>query len=99
MTNAFTASKSALASATLLVHPRQAATTSLTVNASSTAVDASLEQFIDGHWQPLAFFSINLKPAETRYSAFDRELLAMCLTVRHFRYFIEGRVCHIYTDH
>ena len=99
MTSAFTASKSALASATLLVHPRQAATISITVDASSTAVGASLKQFIDGHWQPFAFFSRNLKPAETRYSAFDRELLAMYLAVRHFRYFIEGRVCHIYTDH
>ena len=91
MNDAFTAAKNALASSTLLVHPRHAATTSITVNATSTAIGASLEQYIDGHWQPLAFCSKHLKPAETRYSAFDRELLAIYL--RHFRHFIEG---HIY---
>ena len=31
--------------------------------------------------------------------AFDRELLAAYLAVRHFQYFVEGRVFHINTDH
>ena len=56
MDDAFTAAKNALASTTLLVHPRHGATTSITVDASSTATGASLEQYIDGRWQPLAFF-------------------------------------------
>ena len=99
MNDAFEASKSALATASLLVHPKHTAMTSITVDASSTAVGGALEQYINGQWQPLAFFSRNLKPAETRYSAFDRELLAMYLAVRHFRYFLEGRLFHIYTDH
>ena len=29
----------------------------------------------------------------------DRELLAIYLSIRHFRYFLEGRNFHIYTDH
>ena len=40
-----------------------------------------------------------MSPAELKYSAFDRELLAAYLAVRHFQYFVEGRVFHINTDH
>ena len=42
-------------------------------------------------WQFLAFFSKRLKPAETRYSAFGRELLAIYLGIKHFRHIVEGR--------
>lgn len=34
-----------------------------------------------------------------RYSTYDRELTAIYLAVKHFRYMLEGRLCHIYTDH
>jgi hypothetical protein len=34
-----------------------------------------------------------------KYSAFDRELLACYLCIRHFRYMVEGRKFTIYTDH
>ena len=37
--------------------------------------------------------------AERKYSAFDRELLAMYLSVKHFKHFLEGRKFVIYTDH
>ena len=30
---------------------------------------------------------------------FDRELLAVYLSIKHFRYFLEGRTFHILTDH
>ena len=61
MNNAICAAKEALAAAVLLVHPIHAASTSITVDASSTATGASLELYIDGHWQPLAFFSNQLR--------------------------------------
>ena len=54
---------------------------------------------VDDAWKPLAFFSKKLKPAETRYSAFDRELLAVYLAIKHFRHFLEGRNFHVFTDH
>ena len=46
-------------------------------------------------------FSKKLKPAETRYmySTFDHELLAVYLSIKHFRYFLEGRAFHVITDH
>lgn len=99
MGKAFRAAKEALAQATLLVHPESSAETCLTVDASDRAVGASLEQRLGGTWKPLAFFSSTLRPAETRYSTFDRELLAMYLAVKHFRHFLEGRPFSIYTDH
>ena len=88
---AFRQSKEALAKATMLVHPGHEAPTSLTVDASDVTVGAILKQLIDGVCKPLAFFSRQLRPPERKYSAFDRELLALYLAVRHFRYFLEAR--------
>ena len=97
--SAFDATKHALASATLLNHPSATATTCITVDASDLAIGGVLEQFLDGNWKPLAFFSRKLDKAQKSYSTFDRELLAMYSAVKHFSYFIEGRRFHIYTDH
>ena len=96
---AFTAVKTALAEATLLTHPKPGALTSIMTDASDVAVGAVLQQHVQGHWHPLAYFSRSLKPAETRYSTFDQELLAVYLSLKHFRYFVEGREFHILTDH
>lgn len=60
MTKAFHAMKKALANATLLTHPRHDAPTSLTADASDLAVEAVFQQFVDGVWVPLAFFSQKL---------------------------------------
>ena len=60
---------------------------------------ASLDQLVDGEWKPLAFFSRKLSRAELKYSTFDRELLAIYLSIKHFRYFLEGRQFAVYTDH
>lgn len=68
-------------------------------DASEVAVGAVLQQYIQGQWCPISFFSKALKPAETRYSIFDRELLAIYLAVKHFRYFLERRDFHVVTDH
>ena len=63
----------------------------MTVDASDLAIGGILEQFTDGLWRPLAFFSCKLQPAQTSYSAFDRELLASYASIWHFWYFLEGR--------
>lgn len=96
---AFKASKDALANATMLAHPVPGAYTSLTVDASDTALGGVLEQKINGITQPLAFFSRQLRKPEKKYSTFDRELLAIYLAIRHFRYFLEGRAFTVFTDH
>ena len=99
MVTAFQNTKKALADAALLAHPARNAPIALTADASDRAIGAVLEQFVDNGWQPLAFFSKKLRPPEKKYSAFDRELLALYLGIRHFRYFLEGRRFRAYTDH
>ena len=99
MSAAFQLTKEALSSATMLVHPHPSAPTSLTTDASEAGIGAVLEQFTAGSWKPLAFFSKSFKPAERKYSAFDRELLAVHAAIRHFKYFLEGRTFTVFTDH
>ena len=99
MCESFTSSKAALADATMLSHPKPGASISLTSDASDQAVGAVLQQYVDGFWQPLAFFSKQLRPPEQKYSTFDRELLALYLAIRHFKYFLEGRSFTMFTDH
>ena len=53
----------------------------------------------DNVWEPLSFFSKKLSLSETRYSAFDRELLAVYATTRHFRHNLEGRKFFLNIDH
>ena len=83
---AFIESKQILANATLLLHPDHSALLNITCDSSVFAVGGVLQQSIDIVWQPLSFFSKKLTPAETRYSAFDHELLAVYATIRHFRH-------------
>ena len=89
--SAFEQSKTCLAQASLLQHPHTEATTCIATYASNVAVGAVLQQFVNDHWVPIAYFSRKLQPAEKKYSTFDRELLAVYLAIRHFRYFVEGR--------
>ena len=71
----------------------------ITCDASDVAVGGVLQQYLNGMWQPLSFFSKKLNPAETPYSAFDRELLAVYATFKHFRHNLEGRNFFVNTDH
>ena len=96
---AFARCKTALADATLLIHPARDAPISLQVDASDVGVGAVLQQFIRGAWQPLGFFSRSLRKPERRYSTFGRELLAMYLAIKHFRYAVEGRPLILFMDH
>ena len=95
---AFGEAKRLLAEATLLQHPSPSAETRLTTDASGLAVGGKLEQKTRGAWRPVAFFSKKLKPAERKYSAFDREMLAIYLAIKHWRHFLEGRPFHVLTD-
>ena len=98
---AFVASKAALCDAALLAHPRERAELALVVDASGGHVGAALQQRATprAEWEPLGFFSQKLEPAQTRYSAFDRELFACVAGIRHFRWILEGRRFCLFTDH
>ena len=87
----FNKTKSILSQASLLVYLVINAPTNLMVDASDVAIGGVLQICLSGIWSPIAFFLRRLTPAQHKYSAFDRELLAMYLTVQHFLYFIEEK--------
>jgi len=60
-------------------------------------VGAVMQQQTNTGWQQLAFFSKALSEAQAKYSTIGRELLAVYLAVRHFRYIIEGRSFFVLT--
>lgn len=91
--------KSSLSRMTLLSHPVRNVPLALVCDASNTAIGAVIQQRIEEDWQPLAFFSKKMNKAQTQYSAYDRELLAIYESVKHFRHMLEGRHFTIYTDH
>jgi hypothetical protein len=97
---AFKAAKDALANLCYLEHPAAAAELSIATDASATHIGGVWQQRRPGgHWQPLGFFSAKLDNAQQRYSTFDRELLAVFSTIRHFRCMLEGRQFTIFTYH
>ena len=95
----FEKAKLLLAQETLLVHPSPDATLTLSTDASNIAVGAVLHQTMNGVSQPLAFFSRKLSKTERKYSTFGRELLAIYLSIKNLRRFIEGRQVTVLTDH
>ena len=98
-TSSFQEIKDALVKATLLVHPKPEAPINVMTDASDVAIGAVLQQYLDGKWCPLSYFSRKLSPTEQRYSTFDCELLAVYCAIRHFQHFLEAREFHVLTDH
>jgi hypothetical protein len=96
---AFENCKKALAQATTLTYPNPTHSLTLSTDASDTALGAVLHKWEKDTPKPMAFFSQKLTGAERKYSAYDRELLAIYKGILHFRHFLEGRKFSIYTDH
>jgi hypothetical protein len=94
---AFEECKASISRATLLAHPDPSATLALVIDASTFAMGAVLQQGVKNAWQPLPFFSKKLNPAQQKYSANDRELLAIYEVVKHFRHMQEARRFIIFT--
>lgn len=97
-TAAFETCKKSLAEKTLLAHPLKNAHLILHVDASGTAIGAAVHQVVNDRLQPLGFYSKGLNAAQTKYSTYDRELLAMHNGVKYFRHLLSGRRFTIYTD-
>lgn len=68
--------KEAFADIAMLAHPRFTAPSIMVLDGSDTAVAAIFQQFIDGAWQLVSFFSKQLTPSECLDSTFGRQLLA-----------------------
>ena len=73
--------------------------TCLVTDASTSTVSAVLQKHVRNTWQPLAFFSKKLNPAQQKYSAYDREPLAIYEAVKHLCHMLKVHHFTIFTDH
>ena len=71
----------------------------VTTDASLVSVGAILEQDFGKGLQPVAYESRKLNPAETRYSAYERELLGIVWAIGKWRHYLEGKHFIVRTDH
>jgi hypothetical protein len=49
-----------------------------------------LERVAIGHWHPVAFWSRSMSPAERNYTVSNQEMLAIVMSCRHWRHYLEG---------
>ena len=83
-----------------MFNPRIGAEIRIVSDASDSGMDAALEQLsLTGIWKPLAFFSKRFSASQRKYSAYDRELMAIYEAVKYFSFLVEGRDFKILTDH
>ena len=72
----------------------------LFTDSSATALGAVLAQFNEENFPcPISFASKKLKDAETRYSATERELLAVVWAINYFKCYLYNNKFTVYTDH
>ena len=92
--------KKVLADLSPLPHPDEKVTHyQMVCDASNFGIGAALHQMIDDEPVPIGFFSKKLSQTQSRYSAFDRELLAVYYSTLHFRHYIDGRNVLVLSDH
>ena len=97
--NAFNSLRQSLVVAPVLHSPNFELPFVVTTDASLVAVGAILEQDFGQGLQPVAYESRKLNPAETRYSAYERELLGMVWAIGKWRHYLEGKYFVVQTDH
>lgn len=61
--------------------------------------EPALHKMDNGIWVPIDFFCKKLIELQCRYSAFDSELLSVCLFVLRCKPFLEGGDVILCTDH
>lgn len=97
--SSFQKCKTALTQEPVLAFPDFQKTFIVTTDASEKALGAVLSQESSSGDRPVAFASRQLSDAESRYSALERELLAVVWAIDHFRPYLFGRRFTIRTDH
>ena len=101
---AFNELKRQFTSPPCLIHYQLGETAYIDVDCSQRAIGGCLQQYVvdpDGkkRLHPIAFESKKLSPTEQRYSAQERELLAVKHCLNHWRHLIEGSQIVVRSDH
>ena len=96
---AFNRLKTAMVTAPVLQLPDFDREFVVTTDASEIWVGAILQQNFVYGLQPVCYESRKLNPAETRYSAYERELLGITWAVGKWRHYLSGRHFIVQTDH
>ena len=98
--NAFVSLKEAMTNAPVLVFPRFGSGFVLETDASGVGLGAILAQEQpDGSVRPIAYASRTLQQHERNYGVTELEALGVVWAVRHFRHYLYGNRCDVFTDH
>lgn len=90
--------KSALVSAPILANPDFRLPFIIETDSSDLAIGAVLVQLQGDERKTIAYFSKKLSSTQRRYSATERECLAVLLGIEHFKHFVEGSQFVVQTD-
>ena len=72
----------------------------LETDASGVGLGAILAQKQpEGTVRPIAYGSRTLQQHEKKYGATELEALGVVWAVKHFRHYLYGHHCHVFTDH
>ena len=100
--DAFQELKQAVQKEPVLLQPDQMKPFKVEIDASNYAIGAVLMQKDDkGILHPVAYFSKSLNSAQRNYNVYNRELLGLVETCRHFRQYLHqpAHTVKIHTDH
>ena len=100
-TRAFQCLKSRICEQPVLAVPTVGDQFRVGADSSNYVNGARLSQNIDGKWQPIAFRSQSLTPAERNYEIYDKEMLAIMDSLSEWRQYLLGarQTFEIWTDH
>ncbi|KAB0803020.1 hypothetical protein PPYR_05206 [Photinus pyralis] len=96
--NALESLKEKIRKATLLYHPRENLPFGLSTDASDIGLGAQLFQTVNGERHVVAWASRMLHERETRYTTYERELLALVWALGKFRIYLLGKQFTVFTD-
>ncbi|KAH9275223.1 hypothetical protein BASA83_002454 [Batrachochytrium salamandrivorans] len=83
--------KTAFANSDFLTHPDDSRPFILETDASDYAISGVLSQYDDSNTlRPIAFYARQMNSAEQNYEIYDKELLAVVESFKHWRHFLQG---------